>query len=404
MEKTAGVATGNIKKQQRVVMQSEYIEQIISYNATNVINALQSDQLKNLMNTAISRVKGKENEAQILNEMINIQCNEDIGLITQSEIAFLKNRNIKSSTFVNYIQEYRTLLKSKLPEGYKQLQQKYRIKRKQLLAEIRQKNLHVDELEKAMRNVPNNPELQSLNQKMKTMLENDSVLRNIQIALYKMTAGKTVYNQLQQQVHNRQIKKQSELSLVNAQLFVDICRQLLTGRHDERYEPDRHIYIHNIIMGICGLTGRREVEIVKTGKFEYNDEYSLAFEGQAKTRGMKKEAYEIPTLCKAREILNAHTELKTALQKHRLGKPELTNKQVNNLLFTSEDTRTLIRDTFISIYPPDEPPEKISLRSIYAEITFELFQPRMSKKQYFETILGHSNANSAEAYIQNKII
>lgn len=394
----------NIKKQQRMAMQNKYIKKITSYNVIKKIQSLHPNDLEYLINIATHSTGGEISEIDIINRMIDSKCNEDIDLITKTEIDFLKNRNLKPSTFVNYIQEYRTLLKNNLPEEYKRLQRKYVIKRKQLLAEIKQKNLHVNELEKETENIPNNPELQSLNQKMKTMRENDAKLRNIQIALYKMSAGKTVYNQLQQQAHNRQIKKQNELSLINAQLFIDICKQLLTGQHNAQYEPDKHVYIHNIIMGICGLTGRREVEIVKTGKFEYNDEYSLVFKGQAKTRDIGKEAYEIPTLCKAREIINAHATLKTALKHHSLGNPELTNKQVNNRLFTSEDTRTLIRDTFISIYPPEEPPEKISLRSIYAEITYELFQPRMSRKQYFETILGHSNANSAEAYIQNKII
>ena len=218
-----------------------------------------------------------------------------------------------------------------------------------------------------------------------------------------MSAGKTTHNYLKKQTHNKKIKQQQELNIINQERYLEIAESLLDIKSNEYIAANNTIKIHRLIMGVCAATGRRQVEVVRLGKFEYNGSYSLAFIGQAKTQSMQNQINEIPVLISARKLLTAHKQLKIECKNHPLGNQSLSNRQINGLLFTNSQTRGLIKRTFQSIYPTEAIPEKISLRSIYGEIAYELFQPLMSKTQYLQQILGHSSATSADAYIKNAV-
>jgi len=391
---------------ERIARQRKYINNITTLNIVSVIQMLPKQELKQLIHQAATTGGGqqKKSPADILDKIIDIQCNISMGNITEKELFFLRQQKKSLATFIQYVQEYRVLLKNALPNEYKQLQQQYRIERKKILDDIRQQCLQAQELETAIDNISNNPRLLTLNEQMRIIRAHNPAVRNIQIALYKMSAGHNAHQQLTEQYKSKKIIRQKQLTLINSDDFILTAKKLLTGSLTFDV-PTKILYIHNIMMGICALTGRRPVEIIKTGNFAYNDDYSLEFTGQAKTQNIPKPTFEIPTLCHSREIIAAHKHLKTVIENHPLGNPELSNKQINQRIYShSQLPRNLLHKTFQFIYPADQIPEKISLRSIYGEICYEIFQPDMSKHQYLEQILGHSNSTSADSYVRNKII
>lgn len=400
------MATERINKKERIKRQHIYIELITSHNVTQSILQLQNAELTELYQEGLQQSQNKKNttsDADIKNQMIDIQCNNNVGKITMDELKFLRSYKLKPTTLVNYVQEYRSLIKQHMPARYLELQRKYKIQRKKRLNEIQQQCLHADDLDIAINDLQNHPSLVHLNQQMQQIRENNPAVRNLQIALYKMTAGKNTHSYIKNQTHQKRIKQQQDLELVDQTIFLAIAEKLLDITCNEYTSANNIIRIHRLLMGICALTGRRQIEVIKLGKFEYNETHSLLFEGQAKTQGINRLPAEIPVLISSRTILNAHQNLKVELQNNSIGNPLLTNKQTENLLFTQSSTRGLIMTTFRNIYPDNQIPQKISLRSIYADIAYELFHPNMSKLQYFQRILGHSSTTSADAYIKNTI-
>jgi hypothetical protein len=66
-----------------------------------------------------------------------------------------------------------------------------------------------------------------------------------------------------------------------------------------------------IAAGLAVLTGRRSTEVIQTAQFEFKSEYSVLFSGSLKKKvGC---VYEIPTLCKARLVIEAIANIRTFL-------------------------------------------------------------------------------------------
>jgi len=393
--------TRQIRKHKEVARIQQYCEEIKNIDAVRNIKQLSKNTLQSLIQQA--KQTSNQNTKSIEQNIINIYVNKEVGKITQQELMFLQQQNIKPSTLRAKITQYRKAIKNLLPSKYIALQRQYRIHRKKIIEKIYQQNLHILELNKALDNINLHPVLIKINKQTTDIYANNPIARNAQIALYKMTVGKNINRLINEQYKIKKTHRQQELQLIDHKEYFSIAIQLLEGTSDLYPKPNIHTYIHNTLMGICALTGRRPVEVIKTGKFQYNETYSLIFTGQAKTREEHRAAFEIDTLCLARKILDAHRQLKTVLTKHSLGDTSLTNRQVNNRLFTSKATKQLQIQTFASIYPKERIPETINLRSTYGDIAYEIFDPPMSKIQYLKKIMGHKDANSADAYVQNKI-
>ena len=61
--------------------------------------------------------------------------------------------------------------------------------------------------------------------------------------------------------------------------------------------------------GLAVVTGRRVSEVLKTAEFSYKTEYSITFAGALKRRQERVECiFEIPTLVKAKEVINSLTK------------------------------------------------------------------------------------------------
>jgi hypothetical protein len=133
--------------------------------------------------------------------------------------------------------------------------------------------------------------------------------------------------------------------------------------------------------GLMLLTGRRVIEILKTGTFEpTGKDNTVYFDGQAKTReaeGTRQESYEIPVLADPRIIMGAFEAIRA--EKDFSEKPN--NKVTQGV---SKMLTEVVKTNFGYDYKPKD------LRSAYAQIAYARFCPRhKTDTVYFSEILGH---------------
>jgi hypothetical protein len=158
---------------------------------------------------------------------------------------------------------------------------------------------------------------------------------------------------------------------------------------------------YDIASGLLLATGRRSVEIFKTGGFKATGNNTVIFSGQAKTRGSKdaKDNYEIFTLVDSSRIVNALAKLrqlkdfsdKTELQvnaavSNALGKAVKRNfgGYIQSTVNGSIDTLK----SFTSI-------EARNLRPIYIVLSHKIFTPLSVLHSYAENALGHAHKDDS---------
>lgn len=365
----------------------KYINRLKLIDINSIIRNLSSDDLKDL----IERAKHNNNNEEIIIKWItNTQLNIVINDLTDIEKSFLKSQNIALTTYRSQITEYRKEITRLLNSDYQRLQSQHKIRYKKLKQIINQKCLVVEELEAQTKNIKNDPQLVEIRKKMEQIQDSNPVSKAAQIALFKMTAGQVVHNQINRQYEETKRIRQEAYKLIDQSEYINIAEGLLNS-----YD------YHELILGICAMTGRRQIEVVKTGHFELNSDYSLIFTGQVKKRKIDQTSYEIPVLCLPKKIIVAHKRLKKVLQHQRIDYENSSNRSINNRLFTSPKSSGLKQEIFATIYPGEAPP-KFSLRSAYAAICYEIFQPDMSFIAYTAKILNHKNLDSATSYDQYK--
>lgn len=139
-----------------------------------------------------------------------------------------------------------------------------------------------------------------------------------------------------------------------------------------------------LVAAVIALTGRRPIEVVKTGSFtKASKDQHLTFYGQAKIRGREDEPKEIPVIGSTpKEIIDA---VKIIRAEHDYS--EHTNTEVNNSV--SQGLNTKLRTHFNN----DEIDPR-TLRAIYTMFVDKFFYDKygtdVSKPLYLSTVLGHS--------------
>ena len=153
-----------------------------------------------------------------------------------------------------------------------------------------------------------------------------------------------------------------------------------------------------VAIGLMGLTGRRPVEILKTGHFKPLNSNHVRFSGQAKTREAEgtKDNYKIPVLDDPKEIIQALEYIR-----EKLDLKSESNERVNSVY-----TRKML-DSAKHFFKKVKLPEKIhlsnkSLRSMYVSASYELLgmDEKMSFNAFAARVLGHSklDKNTANSY------
>jgi hypothetical protein len=157
---------------------------------------------------------------------------------------------------------------------------------------------------------------------------------------------------------------------------------------DSDYWPD-------VVVGLLVCTGRRPIEIYMLGGFEYSTEYSVKFSGQAKRRGDPLEAYEIPTLCKARRVIDALARVRAQIDTADLDTYAVSRKfsplvkDAANRHFTGL-VPARPREKKKKRGPEDEGLYGQLFRAVYPRIAVFWYAPDpIDDKHYMATIQGH---------------
>ena len=159
--------------------------------------------------------------------------------------------------------------------------------------------------------------------------------------------------------------------------------------------------------GLLCVTGRRPYEVFCTGTFapaavqgaasRAASRWTVTFNGQAKTKGRpgtRQDAYEIPVLAEARDVIAAFRALRASPEGQEWA--GLDNKAFSRLITSArQDERILladaVTDAFGASWPVDNKLTPRSLRPLYAEIAYRHFgSARVSKNSFVAAILGHS--------------
>lgn len=155
--------------------------------------------------------------------------------------------------------------------------------------------------------------------------------------------------------------------------------------------------IFETAVGVLALTGRRCIEVMKTGRFEVVSPDHVVFYGQAKTKnpdgGKSKNGYKIP-------VLGPSEKITAALNRIRLEKDFslLDERAVNNR--TSVMLGRYTKRHFAK-HTPGHDIEAKDLRSIYVHVAFESlgYSQRTTINEFASVVLGHADFVTSRNYM-----
>jgi hypothetical protein len=153
-----------------------------------------------------------------------------------------------------------------------------------------------------------------------------------------------------------------------------------------------------MIFAAVGLvTGRRNVEIIKTGTFERcaRGKYAACFSGAAKKRlneADTPETYEIPLLQKFKIVCKALGRSRAALPKAASMQNAAINQSFGKKMGAA--AQRLLRDDLVTAH---------SLRKCYGAISFQSFRNSMSFNLWLARVLIHDGLDVSVHYSNCKI-
>jgi Telomere resolvase len=179
---------------------------------------------------------------------------------------------------------------------------------------------------------------------------------------------------------------------------------------DKAIDLLRRDTVAEVGVGLVLLTGRRPIELFKTGAFEYVDDEHVRFvsrydrsrSGQAKTKNASTariEPYIIPVLTHADRIIAAFERLSDIRPLE-----DETPERINNL---TQKPMNSVTGQYGLVDDFGEKLQVKELRAAYAEIAFAYFAPpTVTKNAFFHQILGHAETDetSAGSYMKFHLI
>ena len=171
--------------------------------------------------------------------------------------------------------------------------------------------------------------------------------------------------------------KSTESITIQASEMISKCKAVLK---DTRANP------FDVAAALALLTGRRTVEIFKTGNFTAVSEHAVSFSGQAKKNLDEPTNYEIPVLASSELIQSALERLRAAKDCSAL-----TNRDVNLRYANSCNAaarRLLGEDHHFH-----------TLRGVYAVLVYHACLPhKYSLNAFIAKVLGHTSLSSSLHY------
>jgi len=211
--------------------------------------------------------------------------------------------------------------------------------------------------------------------------------------------------------------------------------KILIDRYDELVAISTDLLestsFYEVAIGLLLLTGRRPIEILKTGSFDTVSENKVRFFGQVKTKESEqaKDGYEIYTLCNSKKVCGALTKLRELKdfsdieEKIQRDYPKLENYELQRLLRRKIESSTsgrlgltirkhLMIDDFFFMSNDGTTNDLRSfkgievkmLRDIWLKIAQFRFEP-LADEHYFATrMLGHISGSTASNYMEFKVL
>jgi len=343
-----------------------------------LLNSITRDNKAWNKKTRVYKVLRTDNNYKDHKSSINSLCTGEKRLLGQGmtkEMAekYEKPYKIATSTYVSYLTDYRNAILALNEKGFD-------TERDILKIQKRFKNDDLSLLNADMPELRNN-----LSELKKEYINKDQKLYE---ALHKLRIEPHAYYQMKptSDVRGRmKIKSAKQLSAKhNNQKIVSLARieQILKEMDESEHWVDLAIFI-------ALASGRRAIEVLKTGTFKSGKKNHVLFEGQAKTKTREDNAsFIIPTLIDTSRLINAHEKLKVKLNGICLygkkfdnldaeeingGTAGRLNKQVKKLLgenFTFKDLRSIYAKRASTIYHDDK--------------------KTTSVEEFYSVILGHS--------------
>lgn len=188
---------------------------------------------------------------------------------------------------------------------------------------------------------------------------------------------------------------------INYHWLMDRIYELLTNR-DRLVGGEYRPYYSHLALGLALATGRRSIEVLKTGRIKKVDRYQVEFSGQAKKRGGVdySQAYHIYTLVDADLVVEAWNELRSLPEVAEL--QGMDNTEINRR--TAKTLNTLAKRIF-----DDEERVFKDSRAIWARLVFEIHFTRdkrwkkVTEDVFWREMLGHEDMDTQRSYRAFKI-
>lgn len=152
---------------------------------------------------------------------------------------------------------------------------------------------------------------------------------------------------------------------------------------------DRKSYT-KVSTGLFALTGRRPIEILKTGNFTIISEDWVTFSGQAKkaksSNELESKPFDIPVLSNSKDIVEALNFIRSVRDFSELSHDDIHSK-------TNKTLNDTCKRYFVDVIPDPSPK---MLRKAYGEVASHWFKPDTQEKNAFlSDILGHETLDIA---------
>lgn len=150
----------------------------------------------------------------------------------------------------------------------------------------------------------------------------------------------------------------------------------------------------DITVGLAILTGCRETELLKTGRFFFKSLYTVTFDGQLKRRDLQVKPYEKPVLVPAEAVIAAWRRLRGLIDCSDLAIEQVAPRYSGILSERANYHFTGLipqRTGKVNLYTH-------AFRAVYGRIAVHWFCPKTADDLlYLATILGHFQATTERA-------
>jgi len=310
------------------------------------------------------------------------------------------DKKITLSTYKRYLVKVRKAIKK---AGYKHHSLKNQIARKDTLARLLKDYPQYNDLFAALANEPALTVTKTRNDILKKLMDDKKS---------KVKGAANAYNDLKKLKLNHEIITHLILDDVQSNEAESNENAALNEKMNSpvviTYSEIQNIIKENIqskyytrqAVALALACGRREIEIIYNASFEYVNEQTVLFKGQAKKQeGIKWDAYEIPVLIPANDFINAFNQFRNNKNVKAIHEDfKNLDKDERNDAINKRVSKTL-NGVIKKLFADRERTFK-DCRAIYTNICVEKFWDKKEKTidLFVKSLLGHAETDYKSAW------